>query len=72
LLRQPLKPYAAEEINRCAKNPNLRTGLKLHFGNQLKINESVTISPTHAEFRIMPSRFGDRQQGGHFTILYSA
>jgi predicted TIM-barrel fold metal-dependent hydrolase len=29
----PLKPYAIEEINRCAKDPNLRTGLKLHFGN---------------------------------------
>jgi len=37
-----------------------------------RIKTSVTISPTHAEFRIMPSRFGDRQQGGHFTILYSA
>ena len=29
----PLKPYAIEEMNRCAKDPNLRTGLKLHFGN---------------------------------------
>ena len=29
----PLKPYAVEEINRCAKDPNLRRGLKLHFGN---------------------------------------
>lgn len=29
----PLKPYAVEEIARCAKDPNLRTGLKLHFGN---------------------------------------
>jgi predicted TIM-barrel fold metal-dependent hydrolase len=29
----PLKPYAPEEIARCAKDPNLRTGLKLHFGN---------------------------------------
>ena len=29
----PLKPYAVEEIDRCAKDPNLRTGLKLHFGN---------------------------------------
>ena len=29
----PLKPYALEEIARCAKDPNLRTGLKLHFGN---------------------------------------
>jgi predicted TIM-barrel fold metal-dependent hydrolase len=29
----PLKPYAVEEINLCAKDTNLRTGLKLHFGN---------------------------------------
>jgi predicted TIM-barrel fold metal-dependent hydrolase len=29
----PLRPYALREIERCAKDPNLRTGLKLHFGN---------------------------------------
>ncbi len=29
----PLRSYAVEEIERCAKDPNLRTGLKLHFGN---------------------------------------
>src|SRR5215472_10007404 len=29
----PLKAYAVVEINRCARDPNLRTGLKLHFGN---------------------------------------
>lgn len=29
----PLRPYALGEIARCAKDPNLRTGLKLHFGN---------------------------------------
>ncbi len=29
----PLRSYAIQEINRCAKDPNLRTGLKLHFGN---------------------------------------
>ncbi len=29
----PLTDYAVEEIARCAKDPNLRTGLKLHFGN---------------------------------------
>src|SRR5215469_6160625 len=29
----PLRPYALREIARCAKDPNLRTGLKLHFGN---------------------------------------
>jgi predicted TIM-barrel fold metal-dependent hydrolase len=29
----PLKDYALAEIARCAKDPNLRHGLKLHFGN---------------------------------------
>jgi len=29
----PLKSYALEEIARCARDPMLRTGLKLHFGN---------------------------------------
>jgi predicted TIM-barrel fold metal-dependent hydrolase len=29
----PLKDYALEEVNRCARDPLLRSGLKLHFGN---------------------------------------
>jgi predicted TIM-barrel fold metal-dependent hydrolase len=29
----PLKSYAFEELARCAKDPQLRAGLKLHFGN---------------------------------------
>ena len=29
----PIKDYALEEIARCAADPQLRTGLKLHFGN---------------------------------------
>jgi predicted TIM-barrel fold metal-dependent hydrolase len=29
----PLRPYALDEIARCARDPQLRTGLKLHFGN---------------------------------------
>lgn len=29
----PLRPFALDEIARCAKDPNLRSGLKLHFGN---------------------------------------
>jgi uncharacterized protein len=29
----PLKPYALEELARCAATPNLRHGIKLHFGN---------------------------------------
>jgi predicted TIM-barrel fold metal-dependent hydrolase len=29
----PLKEYALDEIARCARDPNLKTGLKMHFGN---------------------------------------
>jgi predicted TIM-barrel fold metal-dependent hydrolase len=29
----PLKDYALEELARCAKDPQLHAGLKLHFGN---------------------------------------
>lgn len=29
----PLKPYALEEVARCSRDPRLRRGLKLHFGN---------------------------------------
>jgi predicted TIM-barrel fold metal-dependent hydrolase len=29
----PLKDYALAELGRCAKNPQLRRGLKLHIGN---------------------------------------
>jgi uncharacterized protein len=29
----PLKPYALDELDRCTKDPQLRSGLKLHFGN---------------------------------------
>jgi predicted TIM-barrel fold metal-dependent hydrolase len=29
----PLKPYAMEELARCSRDPRLRYGLKLHFGN---------------------------------------
>ncbi|MGQ0649026.1 MAG: amidohydrolase family protein [Gemmatimonadaceae bacterium] len=29
----PLKEYALVELGRCAQDPNLRYGLKLHFGN---------------------------------------
>ena len=29
----PLKPYALEELTRCSRDPMLRRGVKLHFGN---------------------------------------
>lgn len=40
----PLRDYALREVERCAKDPNLRSGLKLHFGNSdvnLDIEEHV-------------------------------
>jgi predicted TIM-barrel fold metal-dependent hydrolase len=29
----PLRDYALQELRRCAADPNLRSGIKLHFGN---------------------------------------
>lgn len=41
----PLKAYALDEIERCAKDPQLHFGLKLHFGNSdVQLNE-----PQHVE-----------------------
>jgi predicted TIM-barrel fold metal-dependent hydrolase len=40
----PLKDYALEELNRCAKNPNLK-GLKLHFGD----SGVDLLNPQHVE-----------------------
>ncbi len=40
----PLKDYALKELERCAKDPNLRHGIKLHFGNsdvQLENSEHI-------------------------------
>ena len=40
----PLRDYALREIDRCSRDPNLQTGLKLHFGNSdvnLDIDEHV-------------------------------
>jgi len=39
----PLRPYAIREIERCAKDANLRTGLKLHFGN----SDVIVENPEH-------------------------
>lgn len=41
----PLKGYALDELERCAKDPNLRHGLKLHFGN----SDVQLESPEHIE-----------------------
>lgn len=41
----PLKNYALEELARCAKDPNLRHGIKMHFGN----SEVQLENPDHFE-----------------------
>jgi predicted TIM-barrel fold metal-dependent hydrolase len=41
----PLKDYALDELARCAKSPNLRHGIKLHFGN----SDVQTEIPQHLE-----------------------
>jgi predicted TIM-barrel fold metal-dependent hydrolase len=41
----PLKDYALEELSRCARNPGLRRGIKLHFGN----SDVQLDNPAHVE-----------------------
>lgn len=41
----PLKEYALEELERCAKDPNLKHGIKLHFGN----GDIQVENPAHLE-----------------------
>ena len=47
----PLKPYALDEIERCARNPWLRTGLKLHFGNSdVQLDDSAHVAQLRRVF----------------------
>jgi predicted TIM-barrel fold metal-dependent hydrolase len=41
----PLKPYGLNELARCARNPGLRHGIKLHFGN----SDVQLENPAHIE-----------------------
>lgn len=41
----PLKDYALEELLRCSRNPGLRRGIKLHFGN----SDVQLENPAHVE-----------------------
>ncbi len=48
----PLRPYAIKEVARCAKDPNLRTGLKLHFGNSdVNVDDSDQLAKVRRVFR---------------------
>jgi predicted TIM-barrel fold metal-dependent hydrolase len=47
----PLKDYAEEEIGRCAGQPSLRAGLKLHFGNSdVQLDDSGHVAKVKAVF----------------------
>lgn len=48
----PLKEYALAELDRCAADPYLRTGLKLHFGNSdLDLDNAAHVQQLRRIFR---------------------
>ena len=48
----PLKPYALDEIARCAQDPRLRLGLKLHFGNSdVQVHDPNQVAQLQRVFR---------------------
>jgi predicted TIM-barrel fold metal-dependent hydrolase len=48
----PLKDYALQEIGRCAKDPYLHFGLKLHFGNSdVDMDEPQEVAKVRAVFQ---------------------
>lgn len=53
----PLKDYALDELTRCAKDPNLRHGLKLHFGNSdVQLENPEHLEKLKSIFRAANSR----------------
>ena len=48
----PIRYYALEEIARCAKDPQLRAGLKLHFGNSdVNVHDPQQVEQLRRVFR---------------------
>jgi predicted TIM-barrel fold metal-dependent hydrolase len=48
----PVKPYALEEVGRCARDPYLRRGLKMHFGNaDADVTDSTQLAQVRRVFR---------------------
>jgi predicted TIM-barrel fold metal-dependent hydrolase len=48
----PLKSYAVSEIERCARDPYLRDGLKLHFGNSdVDLDDQQQVAQLQRVFR---------------------
>lgn len=53
----PLKDYALNELERCAKDPNLRYGIKLHFGNSdVQLENPEHLEKLKSIFRTANSR----------------
>jgi len=53
----PLKSYALDEIARCARDPRLRSGLKLHFGNSdVQVHDSTHVAQLQRVFRAANDR----------------
>jgi predicted TIM-barrel fold metal-dependent hydrolase len=53
----PLREYALAEIERCANNPNLRHGLKLHFANsQVDLRNAEHVEQLRRVFRAANAR----------------
>lgn len=49
----PVRTYALEEIARCVKDPHLRTGLKLHFGNSdVDVDNATHVAQLRRVFRL--------------------
>jgi len=48
----PLKPYALAELARCSRDPELRHGLKLHFGNSdVDLDNAADVARVRKIFR---------------------
>ncbi|MGE0539345.1 MAG: amidohydrolase family protein [Dehalococcoidia bacterium] len=53
----PLAPYALDELARCARDPSLRHGIKLHFGNSdVQLNDPAHLAQLRAVFRAANDR----------------
>jgi predicted TIM-barrel fold metal-dependent hydrolase len=53
----PLAPYALDELARCARDPNLRHGIKLHFGNSdVQLDDPAHLARLRDVFRAANDR----------------
>lgn len=53
----PLKEYALDELARCANDPNLRRGIKLHFGNSdVNLHDAKQVEQLRRVFRAANER----------------